>query len=61
MQQLRDFIAVTIEGWVSTEAFDSALEKAQHIKGQILEAADTEEERRGLDEYWPFQDHEEID
>ena len=31
------------------------------MKGEMAEAAETEEERREFDELWPFQDHEEID
>ncbi len=61
MQQVRDSIGINIEGWVPTEEFDSAQEKAKLRKSEMVEAAETEEERREFDEHWPFQDHEEID
>ena len=61
MQQLRDFIGVNIDGWVPTESYEEAREKERYIKQQMLEAAETEDERKELDEHWPFQDHEELD
>jgi len=61
MQQIRDFIGINIEGWVSNEGYETAVEKARLIKNEMVEAADTEEERREFEELWPFQDHEEID
>ncbi|KAF2856195.1 hypothetical protein T440DRAFT_485328 [Plenodomus tracheiphilus IPT5] len=59
--QLRDFIGVNIDGWVPTESYQEAREKERYIKQQMLEAAETEDERKELDEHWPFQDHEELD
>jgi hypothetical protein len=61
MQQVRDSIGINIEGWVQNEEFDSAREKAKLMRSEMAEAADTEEEKREVDEHWPFQDHEEID
>ena len=61
MQQLRDFIGINIEGWVSKEEFEDAREKAKLIKLEMAESAGTEEERKEFEEHWPFQDHEEID
>ncbi|KAH8685456.1 phosphotransferase family protein [Tricladium varicosporioides] len=61
MQQIRDFIGINIDGWVPVDKFDVAQEKARILKGEMLESAETEEERADLMENWPFQDHEEID
>lgn len=61
MQQLRDFIGVNIDGWVPMEFYEEAREKEQYIKQQMLEAAETAEEWKELDEHWPFQDHEGLD
>jgi hypothetical protein len=61
MQRLRDFIGFNIDGWVPTELYEEAREKEQLIKHQILEAAETEDGKRELDENWPIQDHEELD
>lgn len=61
MQRLRDFIGVNIDGWVPNEMYDEARVKERYIKQQMLEAAETEDEKRELEENWPFQDHEELD
>jgi len=61
MQRLRDFVGVNIDGWVPTELYDEARGKERYIKHQMLEVAETEDEKRELDENWPFQDHEELD
>ncbi|KAH7400575.1 hypothetical protein DE146DRAFT_467040 [Phaeosphaeria sp. MPI-PUGE-AT-0046c] len=61
IQRIRDFIGVNIDGWVSTEGCEDARERERHIKRQMLDAADTEDERREIEEEWPFQDHEEVD
>ncbi|KAF2761050.1 phosphotransferase family protein [Pseudovirgaria hyperparasitica] len=61
MQKLRDFIGVNIDGWVPNESYNEAKEKEQYIKHEMLDAAETDDERRELDEHWPFQDHEELD
>lgn len=52
---------MSIDGWVPTEGYEQAREKEQYIKQQILDAADTEEERKQIEEEWLFRDHEEID
>lgn len=61
MQHIRDHIGINIEGWMPTEHFESAKDKAQQLKAQMLESADTEEERAEVIVDWPFQDHEEVD
>ncbi|KAI9726659.1 MAG: hypothetical protein M1834_008972 [Cirrosporium novae-zelandiae] len=61
MQRLRDCIGINIDGLVVKEEFESARERAKLIKNELVECADTEEDRRDFEEYWPFQDHEEID
>lgn len=60
MQQVRDFIGISIEGWVPNENLNSAREKARLLKSEMAESADTEEERREFDEFWPFQDYDEL-
>ena len=61
MQRLREDIGVSIDGLVMNEEFESAVERAQLVKDQLMEDAVTEDERREIDENWPFQDHDEID
>jgi len=61
MQQLRDYIGINIEGWTSREAFAEAKARAKDLKQQLLEDAETEEDRTEINTLWPFQDHEEFD
>lgn len=61
MQKLRDFIGVNIDGWTPNSLYDEAVVKEKLVKQQMMDAADTEDERKGISENWPFQDHEEID
>ena len=61
MQQFRDCIGVNIDGLVVKEEYEGAKERAAIIKRELMEGAETEEERRDFDELWPFQDHEEVD
>lgn len=61
MQHIRDFIGIKIDGWVSNDDFESVREKARLVKSELAEAVDTEEEKAKFDEFWPFQDHEELD
>lgn len=61
MQRLRDCIGVDIDGLVVKVEFESAQERAKLIKKELVEGADTEEERKEFEEHWPFQNHEEVD
>lgn len=61
VQKLRDFIGINIEGWIPTDGYLDAKEKAEYLKVQMMEAADTQAEREEVDSLWQFQDHEEID
>ncbi len=56
-QRLRDLVGVNIDGWVPLEGYEEALEKAATIKAQMLASAETREERREVEENWPFLDH----
>jgi phosphopantetheinyl transferase len=61
MQQVREAIGVDIEGWVPNDELESAKARAEAIKSEMGQAADSEKERRVFEELWPFQDHEEMD
>lgn len=61
MQQVREAIGVDIEGWVPNDEFESAKSRAELMKKEMAQAADSEEERREFEELWPFKDHEEMD
>jgi hypothetical protein len=61
MQTLRDCFTINIDGWVSSELYEQAKARAQDVRQQMMDAADTDEERKEIEENWPFQDHIEID
>ena len=58
---MRKFFGCTADGHVSHEDYEDAKAKIAMLKKTAMEDADTEEERRDIDENWPFQDHEEIE
>lgn len=50
------------EGWVREEVYDEAVARNKQLKSYWLEKADDDaEDRRQIEEGWPFQDHEEIE
>ncbi|KAG9683763.1 hypothetical protein KCU95_g13446, partial [Aureobasidium melanogenum] len=61
MQTLRDCFTTNIDGWVSSELYEQAKARAEDVRQQMVDAADTDEERREIEENWPFHDHVEID
>lgn len=61
MEQIRGFIGVNIDGWVPLDTFDTAKEKSNILKNEMLQSAENEDERRDFLENWPLQDHDEID
>ncbi|TVY33126.1 Altered inheritance of mitochondria protein, mitochondrial, partial [Lachnellula occidentalis] len=61
VRKMRDFIGVDVEGWLPSDGFEEANEKAEYIKNEMVAEAETEEDGKELLEHWPFQDHEEID
>lgn len=61
MQVLRECFNIKIDGWVPSDSYDLARSRADEVKEQIMRAADTDEERRELEDNQPFQNHVEID
>ncbi|GAB7348942.1 hypothetical protein MBLNU459_g7628t1 [Dothideomycetes sp. NU459] len=61
MQTLRDHFPTNIDGWVSSDLFEEAKERAQHMRSEMYNTLATDEERKEFEEQWPFQDHDEID
>lgn len=61
MQHVRDFIGINIEGWVSNEEFEDAKERVRIITIEMIDEAESDEERKKIEELWPFQDHEATD
>jgi hypothetical protein len=56
-QCLRDVVGVNIDGWVPIEEYDDAVHRAATVKSQMLKAAETDKERREVEENWPLGDH----
>jgi hypothetical protein len=52
-------IGVGSEGWVSTEQYDEAIQRANEFKAAAMEAAECEEERQKLCEHWILDDFDE--
>ncbi|KAL4966948.1 kinase-like domain-containing protein [Aspergillus stella-maris] len=48
------------DGWVRHESYDKVMALNRELKAEWLAEAQDENERRQVDEYWPFQDHEEV-
>jgi hypothetical protein len=61
MQTLRDCFTTNMDGWVSPELYEQAKARAHDVRQQMMDAADTAEERKDIEENWPFQDHIEVD
>ena len=55
---LRDRLGIGMDGWVPLEIYDHAVAENQRLKDELLADA-TEEERRIVLQYWPFDDHAE--
>lgn len=47
MQQVREAIGVDIEGWVPNDEFESAKARAEPLKSEMAEVADSEKEEGG--------------
>ena len=61
MQILHDCFTTDVDGWVPSKLYEQARARADNVRAQMLEAADSEEERKEIEDNWPFQDHIEID
>lgn len=58
-QRLRDIVGVNIDGWVPLETFDNAISRAASVRAQMLETAETDEEKKEIEQNWPFDDYDE--
>jgi len=61
IQAVRDFIGVNVDGWIPNGLYEDAVAKEKHIREKMMDAAETEDERKDIEENWPFQDHEKLD
>jgi hypothetical protein len=59
LQICQDFVGVGSEGWVPVEHYDEAKQGEMNLKADALEAAESEEEKMGLEENWIFDYFEE--
>ncbi|CZT05320.1 uncharacterized protein RAG0_11472 [Rhynchosporium agropyri] len=58
MERIRDRLAVSTDGWTSTERYEDAREENEHVKAEALDGQDDATRNEVLDN-WPFDDHEE--
>lgn len=59
MDQMRDVLGIDILGWVPNDEYETAKEKAREIKAKMLDAAETDEDRIGIQNHFPFDDFDE--
>ncbi|KAF8306825.1 protein kinase subdomain-containing protein PKL/CAK/Fmp29 [Clavulina sp. PMI_390] len=57
--EVREYICRDVEGWVPNEHYEEHLARSRYLKEQILEAAETEQERAEIEEHYPFEDMDE--
>lgn len=56
LRACREAIGVGYEGWVPTEHYEDARRCERKLKADALEAAETDEERKRIQEHWIFDD-----
>lgn len=61
LRECQDIIGVGSEGWISMASYEKAKAREKKFKRETFEAAETEEERRRLEENWIFDDFSEED
>jgi len=49
------------DGWVRNESYEKVVEMNRQLKREWLDEAEDDEDRLCVEEYWPYQDHEELD
>ena len=59
MDQMRNFLGVDILGWVPNDEYEAAKGMAREIKARMLEAAETDEDRTGIQNHFPFDNFDE--
>jgi hypothetical protein len=59
LENIRNAIGISTDGWTSKEEYEGAVGRAELIKKQGLESLDTEEEKEMTLKHWPFDDFDE--
>lgn len=59
LQACKDAIGMGSEGWVPIDQYDDALQRTSLVKAGILQAAESEFDRRMINEHWMFDDFDE--
>jgi hypothetical protein len=60
-QSCLEIVGVGPEGWVPAEQYAEARQREERLKADTLEDAESEEERRQMDEHWIFSDFDETE
>jgi hypothetical protein len=56
---MQDVLGINILGWVPNNEYETAKEKAREIKAKMLNAAETDKDRIGIQNHFPFDDFNE--
>ncbi|KAK4544251.1 hypothetical protein LTR36_004461 [Oleoguttula mirabilis] len=59
LENLRGFIGISTDGWVSNDRYDHAVAQAALMKERVMEYAENDFEREMTEAHWPFDDHDE--
>lgn len=59
LRAVNDMVGVTSDGWVLNDDYEGTVARAEFIKRQAIEDADTEEEKETILKHWPFDDFNE--
>lgn len=59
VENIRNAIGISADGWTTKEEYEGAVERAKLIKKRGLENLDTEEEKEMTLKHWPFDDFDE--
>ncbi|KAJ5379285.1 hypothetical protein N7509_012404 [Penicillium cosmopolitanum] len=61
LQECQDIVGVAGEGWTPIASYEKAKARAAKLKMEAFQAAESDEERRRLEENWIFDDFDEVD
>jgi hypothetical protein len=56
---MQDVLGINILGWVLNNKYKTTKEKVREIKAKMLDTAETDKDRIGIQNYFPFDDFNE--
>lgn len=61
LHSYRDAIGINIDGAIESSEYEAGKKRARELKLDFMATAENEQDRAEFDEFWPYQDHEEVD